>query len=121
MERQDGEAGAAMSKTKAKRKATMKKEQTENIPCYVGIKSCGCVVFAQVDDPEMKADKAYQRDIAKAVAKCIREGLTIEKRSVGWVRNNFKGCKCDEKPERKPRERPVSAKEIHSAIREELV
>ncbi len=74
----------------------MSRANTE-IPCYVGFCSCGAAVFARVNDPADKGDKALQRDIAKEVARCIRDGLTIETRSVGWVRENLKFCDCSSK------------------------
>lgn len=58
---------------------------------YVGIKSCGCVVAATVDNP------AHQKEVAKDVATFIKEGLTIERKTCAWVRENFEGCKCQEK------------------------
>jgi hypothetical protein len=67
----------------------------EDIPCYVGRKACGCAVFAQVNDPAKRGDKKYQRYIANSIAKCIRDGLTIETQTVGWVRQNFSKCTHD--------------------------
>lgn len=40
---------------------------------YIAIKPCGCVVAACVDRP------VYQKETAKALAKWVRDGLTIER------------------------------------------
>lgn len=58
---------------------------------YAGIKKCGCCVAAAVDNPEHKAETA------KEVAKWIREGLTIERKTKQWVKENFTICECDDK------------------------
>lgn len=55
---------------------------------YVGIKKCGCCVAAAVDSPE------HSRENAKFVSKLIREGLSVERKSCEWVRQNLKSCKC---------------------------
>mgnify|MGYP001566260858 CR=1 FL=1 len=55
---------------------------------YVGIKPCGCMVFAMVDTP------GREKDIAKEVARCIRDGLKVERLPVERVRQEFKRCKC---------------------------
>jgi len=54
--------------------------------CYVGIKDCGCAVAAMVINSE------HKKENAKEIAKWIREGLTIERKSVQWVNENFKRC-----------------------------
>lgn len=59
--------------------------------CYVGIKACGCAVAAAVDNPE------HFKDTAKTVAAWIRDGLTVERKPVEWVRENLRSCK--HKPE----------------------
>ena len=60
--------------------------------CYVGIKSCGCAVAAIVDTPEDR------KHTAKEVAKWMREGLVIERRSVEWARANLTPCKHEKRP-----------------------
>ncbi len=60
----------------------------EEYPAYIGRKTCGCVVFAMVDDPE------HKKETAKEIAKCIRQGLTIERMTVKEVRElEMFGCK----------------------------
>lgn len=54
--------------------------------CYVGIKACGCAVAACVDLPDMK------KDTAKCIAKWTRDGLTIERKTVQWARENLFEC-----------------------------
>lgn len=76
----------------------------ENTPCYVGIKPCGCCVFAQVDPPEKKTDKAYQRMIAKSIARCIDRGMSIERKTVKWVKEHFKECTHKKRPNQTQRE-----------------
>ena len=53
---------------------------------YIGRKHCGCLVAAMVDDPE------HKKDIAKEIAKWIRDGLIIERVTTEYVRENFKYC-----------------------------
>jgi hypothetical protein len=61
---------------------------------FIGRKSCGCVVFAMVDEPE--PSDYYRKELAKELAKAIRQGLTIEKVPVEYVRNlEHFGCNCD--------------------------
>ena len=57
-----------------------------NHPAYVGFKSCGCAVAACVDGPE------YAKETAKTLAEWVRGGLTIERKTVGWVRENLHFC-----------------------------
>ncbi len=58
---------------------------------YIGRKSCGCIVLAIVDVPE------HKKDTAKELAKAIRDGLTIERVTVEFVRKNMFWCDCDKK------------------------
>jgi hypothetical protein len=58
--------------------------------CYIGRKSCGCVVAAVVDNPDRK------KDVARSVAGFIKEGLTIEHVTCDYFRKNFKECECGE-------------------------
>ncbi len=63
-------------------------------PTYVGKKSCGCIVFLMVDEPNPTPE--YRKDLAKELASCIRQGLTIEKMTVAEVRKlPTIGCKCN--------------------------
>jgi len=62
-------------------------------PTYIGRKPCGCVVFAMVDEPNPTPQ--YRKDLAKELARCIRQGLEIERVTVEYVRNlSSIGCKC---------------------------
>jgi hypothetical protein len=68
-------------------------EPKEVVYCYVGKRPCGCLVAAAVDKPE------YTKDTAKSVAKWMRDGLTIERQTVEYVRANFATCPHkDKKP-----------------------
>lgn len=60
----------------------------EQVFCYVGIKSCGCCEVAAVDSPR------YAKDNAKLCAKLIRDGYTVERKPVEWIRGNLKKCMC---------------------------
>lgn len=53
---------------------------------YVAITKCGCVVATIVDDPR------WQDDIATDIADWIKDGLTIERKTVQWVRENLTFC-----------------------------
>lgn len=61
--------------------------------CYVGMKACGCCVAAAVDKPE------WAKETAKTVAKWMRDGLTIERKTVQWSRENL--TVCEHKAEQK--------------------
>lgn len=54
---------------------------------------CGNVVVAVVDNPE------HARDTAREVARCVREGLAVERVPVEQVRHETLGCRC--KPKRR--------------------
>lgn len=54
--------------------------------CYVGIKPCGCCVAVCVDIPE------HKKDTAKFVARCLKDGLTVERKTVEWSRKNLLMC-----------------------------
>ena len=54
---------------------------------YVGRKNCGCPVAAIViDGTELKRS-------AKEIAAWVRSGMTVEQRSVEWVRKNLHRCR----------------------------
>lgn len=53
------------------------------------IKECGCLVAAQVDLPQ------YRRDVAKFVAKEIREGFNVERVTVEEARALPWGWPCE--------------------------
>jgi hypothetical protein len=59
--------------------------------CYVGRKGCGCPVAATVDSED---SRAYA---ARDVADWIRRGLTIERRTVEWVRIHLRPCVHEER------------------------
>lgn len=65
---------------------------------YIGRKSCGCVVAAISDKPELV------KDIAKETGSWLRHGLTVEHVTADYVRANLTGCKCNQLARRK---RPV--------------
>lgn len=68
---------------------------TENM-AYIAKKECGCIVMACVDNPE------HRRDVAKEVAKAIRQGYIIERVGDAFVREHWE---CEEhKRERITRE-----------------
>lgn len=50
---------------------------------YIGRKPCGCVVAAMVDNPD------DAKETAKEVAKWIKLGLTVERVTHEYVRQNF--------------------------------
>jgi hypothetical protein len=54
--------------------------------CYVGFKECGCAIAAIVDSPK------HSNDVAKFMAKMVRDGLRVERKSVVWVRENIHAC-----------------------------
>ena len=66
-------------------------------PAYIGRSPCGCITFATVDMPE------HKRTVAKEVAQAMRDGLTIERVTVQFVRENWgPGCdQCRPKPKGK--------------------
>ena len=50
---------------------------------YIGRKSCDCVVCAIVDMPDHKGD------VAREVARWIKEGLTVERVTLDYAREHF--------------------------------
>lgn len=65
----------------------------EEKPAYVGFKPCGCAVAAIVDDEVSK------KDLPKTIAEWIRDGLAIERKTVGWVRENLHFCNHNKQQE----------------------
>ena len=59
---------------------------------YVGIKACGCAVAAKVDDP---TDSDYKKAMSRFLREMITDGLTVERKSVEWCRENLLRCKHD--------------------------
>lgn len=59
-----------------------------NRMAYIGRESCGCVVASVLDTGRPRAE------VARSVAEFIREGLVIERVTVGYVREHFcmDGC-----------------------------
>ena len=53
---------------------------------YIGRAECGCIVACCVDNP------FHKKDTAEALSDFIKDGLTIERVTVQFVRENF-GCK----------------------------
>lgn len=56
---------------------------------YIGIKKCGCVVAACVDEPK------YAKDNASAIGNMVLNGMTVERVSVESGRARIKACECD--------------------------
>ena len=56
---------------------------------YVAFHDCGGWVYVSVDSPDTV------KDTAREVARCIREGLTVERRPVEEVRKRLiQVCRC---------------------------
>ena len=55
---------------------------------YLARAACGCTKVATIDRPEM-ADLN-----AEMIAECIRDGLTVERVTVEYVRENWRAS-CD--------------------------
>lgn len=81
-----------------------------DMPAYIARCRCGCggLVFVVVDDPEHAADTANE------VAKCIKDGYTVERATVGFVRSQPFGCQVPKASLKdfwlKPRDKPEKAK-----------
>ena len=54
--------------------------------CYIGIKKCGCVVAAVIDEGN--------KHTAESVAEFIEDGYTIERVKTEDARNRLMACKC---------------------------
>ena len=66
-----------------------------NTPSYIARCKCGCggIVMATVDIPK------HKKETAKTVAECIRDGLVVERVTVGYVRSNPFGCQKKDQQE----------------------
>lgn len=73
-------------------------EETEKAThAYVGqCKECGAYCAAFVDTPSLA------KDIAKEIAAWIRDGLSVTRVEMNFVRENFNSCTC--KPVKKEKE-----------------
>jgi hypothetical protein len=58
--------------------------------CYLGIKLCGCAVVIMADI------KGHEKDLAKSIASCIKEGLKVERALTKYAKEKFKKCMCGE-------------------------
>lgn len=56
--------------------------------CYVGIKSCGCIVAWVHDRPK------HQKDTAKSVAQFIKDGYRVEPAITDDIRSKLGPCRC---------------------------
>jgi hypothetical protein len=54
--------------------------------CYVGVKSCGCVVAGCVDDPR------FAKETAKFIARLVRDGYAVKHVPINEA--NMRACKC---------------------------
>lgn len=62
--------------------------ESEEQMAYIARKACGCIVMACVDSPLPECRK----DNAKEIGKAIKDGLTIERVTCEYVRQNMKRC-----------------------------
>lgn len=74
----------------------------ESIPCYVGRASCGCIVSCMVDDPAEKGNASWQKEIKKYLRETINDGLTIDRSTVGEIRQKFGCCHKTDKTNQQP-------------------
>ncbi len=63
----------------------------ENVPAYIArCPKCNGIVMAAVDDGNDR------QALAKDIAQAIRDGYTVERVTVGWVRSHAnEWCTCD--------------------------
>jgi hypothetical protein len=61
---------------------------SELTPCFVALCKCGGWIAVAVDEPR------YIKHNAKEVASWIRDGLIVEKRTVGQIRTGEGMCEC---------------------------
>lgn len=83
-----------------------------NHPAYIGRSPRGCITFATVDEPERK------RIVVKEVAQAMRDGLTIERVTVQFVRENYgPGCdQCRPKPKGKAKQAQPAATVVQESL-----
>lgn len=67
----------------------MSVDTTAELPCYVGKKACGCYVAAVVDHEEHRAATANE------IAGWVKDGLTVERTTVGFAREHVAPCPHD--------------------------
>lgn len=66
----------------------------ENVPSYIGrCPKCNGIVMACVDEPQ------YTEDTAEYLCEAVKDGLIIERVTVGYVRENWNGCQCEKQNE----------------------
>ncbi len=65
---------------------------SETDPAYIARDLCGCIVAATVDRPE------HVRDTAKTIAEWVRDGLTLERTTVGDARSDPTFLRCSHGP-----------------------
>ena len=75
-------------------------DKTE-IPAYIGRAECGCVVAAIVDDG------TDSQMVSENVASFIKNGMIIERKTVGFVRENW-GHKCGKNERHNNRLQPTT-------------
>jgi Ethanolamine utilization protein EutJ (predicted chaperonin) len=77
--------------TQPERINTMSETDKDQTPAYIARCKCGCrgIVMCTVDRPE------HAVDVAKEVADCIRDGLTVEHVTVGYVHEFGFGCEVE--------------------------
>lgn len=64
----------------------------EDVPCYVCFAPiCRCLIGASVDDG------SNPKDVARDVAKWIKNGNWVERKTVGYVRTSKFGHTCGKK------------------------
>jgi hypothetical protein len=72
----------------------MNQDDSDNAMCYVGLAPCGCYKYAAVDMPEIPEAKKL---MAKDIARMIKDGWTIERKTVQWVRDGGLNFHCPHK------------------------
>ena len=69
-----------------------------DVVTWVGLAPCGCALFCCVD-AEPGTSESRHNDIE--IAALRRKGWTIEKRTVGWVRDGGMDFRCPHRKARK--------------------
>ena len=62
---------------------------------YVATEPCGCVTGAFVDSGRQRKDLAY------AIGEWILRGATVDRKPVGWLKDNFVKCETHSQPQPK--------------------